>query len=116
MSRYSTVGFVSAMTCPRSRGGVLWSGRPTVFQHPGRPSHSIGAGPRRRSELPIMSQATFEKIRENYQRACDTSHPRPDKLFARTIREQIGLGHSRNVSAENPEGYYLRPDGFPMLA
>src|SRR5262249_58127376 len=63
-----------------------------------------------------MSHATFEKIRENYQRACDTSHPRPDKLFARTIREQIGLGHSRNVSAENPEGYYLRPDGFPMLA
>ncbi len=63
-----------------------------------------------------MSQATYERIRENYRRACDSSHPNPALQFARSVREAIGIYHPKNVCPENPEGFYLREDGFPQLA
>lgn len=64
-----------------------------------------------------MSQATYEMVRENYKRACDTTNPRPDLVFARMLREAIGVSKPLGTGdSGRPYGdYYRRPDGRPTL-
>jgi hypothetical protein len=53
-------------------------------------------------------QATFERLRANYQRCAEGSNPQP-RRFARMVKEEIGL-------VDKHGSYFKRPDGFPMLA
>jgi hypothetical protein len=56
-----------------------------------------------------MSQATYEQVRANYKRVCESSHPRKDVLLARLVTEAIGLTDPKTGD------FYRRPDGFPTL-
>ena len=57
-----------------------------------------------------MSQAVFERVKANYKKVCESSRERPDKTFAKLIREEIGLTDPKTGD------YHRRPDGFPTLA